>query len=283
MCGIATISIGRRSRGRIPYPLLRRLTKELLYELQPRGMDASGIAVINDPDSGIDSVVFKKPLRPQRLVARPKFEEVLNQIGPQTNFILLHARASTAGSSSNNYNNHPIDARPIIGIHNGTLFNDDAIFKRFQDRIPREGTVDSEVIFRLYHYYTDKRGLSPKAAMSATSRELAGAYTGAMIDMRSPHRMIMFKFERSLALLRLMHYDIVLAISEVKFYDAARKRVGIQSRDKYQFIQDGTGLIVDVNEDGRITDNVVDFNIPVDRTMRMVGNHNPWFAAGFCG
>ncbi len=282
MCGIATISIGRRSRGRIPYPLLRKLTKELLRELQPRGMDASGIAVINDPDSGVDSIMFKKPLRPDRFVVRPRFDEVLSRIGPQTNFILLHSRATTAGSSSNNYNNHPIDARPIIGIHNGTLFNDDAIFKKFQDRIPREGTVDSEVIFRLYHYYTDRMGLGPKAAMAATSKELAGAYTGAMIDMRSPHRMVMFKFERSLALLRLMHHDIVLAISEVKFYDVARKRLGIQSKDQYQFVKDGTGFIMDVNEDGRITDNVINFDIPVDRTMRMVGGHNPWFAAGFC-
>ncbi len=283
MCGIATISIGRRSRGRIPYPLLRKLTRELLYELQPRGMDASGIAVINDLDSGVNSLVFKKPLRPHRFVVRPKFDEVLNQIGPQTNFIMLHARAGTAGTSSNNFNNHPIVARPIIGIHNGTLFNDDRLFKKFKTCIPREGTVDSEVIFRLYHYFTDKRGLSPKQAMAATSEELAGAYTGAMVDSRYPHRMIMFKFQRSLSLLRLIHYDIVITISEVGFYDNARKRLGLQAKDQYQFVKDGTGFIVDVNEDGRITDKIIDFDIPVERSWRMVGSRSPWLSAGFYG
>lgn len=282
MCGIATISIGRRSRGRIPYTLLRKLTRELLYELQPRGMDASGIAVINDPDSGIGSLVFKKPLRPHRFVVRPRFDEVLNQIGPQTNFIMLHSRAGTAGSSLDNFNNHPIVAGHVIGIHNGTLFNDESLFKRFKERIPREGTVDSEVIFRLYQYYTDKRGLSPKQAMSATSDDLAGAYTGAMIDMRTPHRMVMFKFQRELSLLRLIHYDIVIAISEVRFYDNARKRLGLQAKDHYRVVKDGTGFIVDLNEDGRITDKVIDFDIPVERSMRMVGKRNPWFSAGYC-
>jgi len=119
--------------------------------------------------------------------------------------------------------------------------------------------------------------------MAATSEELAGAYTGAMVDSRYPHRMIMFKFQRSLSLLRLIHYDIVITISEVGFYDNARKRLGLQAKDQYQFVKDGTGFIVDVNEDGRITDKIIDFDIPVERSWRMVGSRSPWLSVGFYG
>lgn len=281
MCGIATISIGRRSRGRIPYPLLRKLTRELLYELQPRGIDASGIAVINEPDSGVNSLVFKKPLRPHRFVVRPKFGETLAHIGPQTNFILLHARATTVGDTSDNFNNHPIVVPPVVGIHNGTLVNEEQLFAKFRDGFDREGEVDSEVIFRLYHYYTDEQGLAPKQALMATSDKLIGAYTGAVVDMRYPHRMAMFKFERSLCVLQLRHYDITIAISEPKFYDQAARRLGITSKDTCRYVRDGTGFIVDLNIDGRITDSVTDFRIPVKRTMEFMRRHTPWFASGF--
>ena len=341
-----------------------------MYELQPRGTDAAGIAVINDPSYGVDSVLFKKPLQPHRIVKRPKFEEALGQIGPHTNFIMLHARATTVGSTADNYNNHPILARPIVGIHNGTLYNDDRLFKKFSEHITQEGSVDSEVIFRLYHYFTDQMSLSPKHAMAATAEQLWGAYTGALVDLRAPNRMVMFKHpvwgvgihngtlynddrlfkkfsehitqegsvdsevifrlyhyftdqmslspkhamaataeqlwgaytgalvdlrapnrmvmfkhERSLALLRLVHYDIVIAISEVRFYDAARKRLGLQVKDDYQIVHDETGFIVDVNTSKRITDKIVDFALPVKKTTpsMLLSGQPAWLRSGFCG
>lgn len=281
MCGIATISIGRRSRGRISYPLLRKLTKELLYELQPRGIDASGIAIINEQGSGVNSLVFKKPLRPRRFVKRQKFEEVLGHIGPQTNFILLHARATTAGSASDNFNNHPIVVSPVVGIHNGTLFNEGRLFARFQTAFKREGAVDSEIIFRLYHYYTDVMGFSPQEAMVATSDKLIGAYTGAIVDTRFRDRMTMFKFERSLCLFRIPHYDMVIAISEPGFYDQAARRLGIKARETCRYVKDGIGFTIDLNIEGRISDSIEDFEIPVKRTLSLGRQHNPWLITGY--
>jgi glucosamine 6-phosphate synthetase-like amidotransferase/phosphosugar isomerase protein len=245
-------------------------------------MDASGIAVINEPGSGVDSVVYKKPLRPHRFVVRPRFGEVLERIGPQTNFIMLHSRATTVGDTSENFNNHPIVIPPIIGVHNGTLFNEDRLFKKFKDDFPREGEVDSEIIFRLYQYHTDVRGLPPKQAITAACNYLFGAYTGAVIDMRHPHRMVMFKYQRSLCALRLEHYDMVIAISEAKFYDQAARKLGIKAKDRYQIVKDGSGFLVDLNIDGRITDSIIDFDIPagVGRVLRRC---NPWFTHGACG
>ena len=261
MCGIATLALGRRSRGRIPYNLLRNVCKELMVELQPRGIDAAGIAVINE---GAESKVFKMPLRPERLVVRPMYDEMLGRIGPHTNFIMLHARATTVGSTEENFNNHPIITPPIVGIHNGTLYNEDRLFDRFDGDFERDGDVDSEIIFKLYLHFVEQ-GLNPKQAMSQTGSLLDGAFTGALVDMRNPAQMIMFKHERSLCVFRFPHYDMILAVSEAKFYDRVAKRLGMKAKETCEFVYDGTGMLFDLNVKKRITDEIIDFDIPVKK------------------
>ncbi len=270
MCGIATIAIGKRSRGRVPYPLLSKLCRELMIELQPRGIDAAGIAIINE---GAESKVFKKPLRPDRLVVRPMYDEMLKLIGPQTNFIMLHARATTVGSTEENFNNHPIIVEPIVGIHNGTLYNEDKLFDKFENDFDREGDVDSEIIFKLYLHFIDQ-GLTPKQAMSQTGSMLDGAFTGALVDMRSPSQMVMFKHERPLCVFRFPHYDMILTISEARFYDRVATRLGIKAKGKCEYVNDGTGILFDLNIDKRITDEIIDFDIPtpVQTYTRHVSN-----------
>ena len=260
MCGIVTISFGRRARGRISYSLVREMTRQLMIELQPRGLDASGIAVINDPAEA-QSIVFKKPLRPSRLIVRPRFEDALRSIGPHTNFILLHARASTVGNTDVNYDNHPIIAPPVVGIHNGTLRNHDALFKRFD--LEREGEVESEVIFRLYGRLLEKN-IEPEQAWRAVASQLEGAFTGGVVDLRHPHRMLMFKFQRPLHILTFKHYDMIIAISEVRHYDRAKAKVGLKSMDDCTWLADGAGFWLDVNETGHIVKNVHRFTFLTD-------------------
>lgn len=271
MCGIATIAIGRSSRGRIPYPLLRRLVRELMVELSPRGEDASGIAVINDDAC----FVFKKPLRPQRLVVRPKFEEMLGNIGPRTNFIMLHSRAASVGGNADNFNNHPIITEPIIGIHNGTLHNDARLFRDYRNKFQAKGSVDSEIIFRLLNMYL-RDGVSPKQAMQLVSRQLIGAFTGAAVDIQHPNRMIMFKFGRQLAVLCIPHYDTLVAVSEASFYDRARSRLKIKAKDTCVYPKEETGFLIDVNA-GRISEDLIDFKLPVrEECRRMSSRWNNW-------
>ncbi len=260
MCGIATIAIGRKRRGRVPYPLLRKLVTELLVELQPRGLDATGIAIVNQ---GNDSIVFKKALRPARFVTRPLYKEVVEtRIGPKTDYILLHARATTVGGTFENYNNHPIITERMVAIHNGTLWNDDKLFQEYN--LPRKGSVDSEVIPRLYEYYVDQ-GESPRDAMVRTGTQLGGAFTGAVIDKKRPHQMVMFKHDRSLCLFFIPHYDIVIAVSEARFFANAARRLQLRAKGSSVFVENGTGLFYDLNSDGCITENVEDFEIPVSK------------------
>lgn len=271
MCGIATIAVGRSCRKRIPYPLLRNLTKELMVELSVRGQDASGIAVVNEDEC----FVFKKPLRPDRFVVRPKFEETLSKIGPSTNFIMLHSRMASVGGNENNLNNHPIITAPVIGIHNGTLSNDSQLFRTYASRFKPEGTVDSEVIFRLLDMYLQD-GVGPMQSMQLVSKQLIGSFTGAAVDMRYPNRMIVFKFGRQLSIVKIPHYDTVIAISEVGFYDNARDRLKITAKDTCVYPKEETGLILDVNA-GKITQDLVDFKLPVQEDCRKASHRwNNW-------
>jgi glucosamine 6-phosphate synthetase-like amidotransferase/phosphosugar isomerase protein len=187
---------------------------------------------------------------------RPKFEETLNLIGPHTNFIMLHARAKTVGGNESNFDNHPIIAHPIVGIHNGTLKNHDELFKQYE--LPREGEVDSELIFRLFGHLLEK-GATPERAMKTAASQLKGAFTGAAVDLRHPHRMLMFRFQRSLNLLTFKHYDMIIAVSEVKLYDRARHKVGLRGKDHCTWIHDGAGFWLDVNEPGHVVKNVHKF------------------------
>lgn len=275
MCGIATISIGRRSRGRISYHRLQDLTTGLMEELQPRGMDASGIAVVNEPGTE-ESLVFKKALRPSRFVIRPAFKSIVRKIGPHTDFILLHARATTIGDTENNNNNHPIVIPGCLGIHNGTLYNHKKLFNKFQDEFSQTGNVDSEIIFRLFKHYSDK-GLAPKQAMQATTQELSGAFTGAVIDWNNQRRMVMFKYDRALSIIRIPYYDIIIAISEPKFYSQVAERIRWKSKSTCEYVYDGTGFMIDLNISHRITDHIIDFEIPV-KNNQVNQIRQDWFA-----
>lgn len=271
MCGIATISVGRSARGRIPYEKLRGLTSELLVELSSRGQDASGIAVINENEAH----VFKKALRPNRLVVRPRFHDVLRKIGPQTNFVMLHSRAASVGGNEDNFNNHPIVTDPIIGIHNGTLYNDESLFRKFRNNFDQEGSVDSEVIFRMFHMYLEK-GLCPKQAMQKVSKKLVGAFTGAAVDLRKTNQMVMFKFARDLAVLNLPHYDTIVTVSEPKFFDRARDAMKLKVKDNILYPKEETGFLIDINA-GRITDQLIDFHLPVqDECRKSTKRWNNW-------
>lgn len=244
-----------------------------MIELQPRGTDAAGVAVINEGPA--ESRVFKKPLRPDRIVVRPMFDEMMELIGPQTNFVMLHARAATAGSTEENFNNHPIVTEPIIGIHNGTLYNDHHLFDQFAQNFDQEGSVDSEIIFKLYLHFVST-GLNPKRAMAQTGSMLFGAFTGGLVDMRKPSEMIMFKFERSLCVFKLPYYDTIIAVSEAQFYDRVAKRLGVRTKETCEMVYDGTGLFFDLDIEKPITDEITDFDIPTQKGD--VRQYSAWLA-----
>jgi len=168
MCGIAGYSLAPDSR------LDRTLAaRTLLAGIAERGADAAGFAYRGE-STGV--TVHK-----QRTGASKLLEAV--DVPAEVTQLLVHVRDYTKGHPSLVANNHPIRHGEVVGIHNGTIVNDDEVFA--QRGIPRatpEMTVDSEVIFALAER---SRGRTARAL-----EELVGSMATAWLDEGRPELLL---------------------------------------------------------------------------------------------
>jgi glucosamine 6-phosphate synthetase-like amidotransferase/phosphosugar isomerase protein len=144
MCGIAAILLYPRERTPAQWRQIRALFTSNLVNNEARGRFATGAAVV----SSESQVWLKKlPVPASEFVHRAEYSDLLDQLDSQTTLLLGHTRFPTKGDPAYAFNNHPIWIDPIIGIHNGEILNDDALFTKFM--FHRLGQVDSEIIFQL--------------------------------------------------------------------------------------------------------------------------------------
>lgn len=198
MCGLAGILIcpGERTKG--DWAEIRDCFTQTLLFNEERGREASGVALVR-----VDGSLrhFKAPVPAAELVKTDGYRWVVDGLGPDTTCLLGHTRMPTKGSRWNNANNHPVLAGRVIGIHNGHIRNDDAIFDA--RGLPRRGEVDSEVIFRLLD--TLSPGVHDSRYLAAAGLEMArleGQFAAMSVDLRRPARLLVFKKEAPLC----VHY-----------------------------------------------------------------------------
>lgn len=114
----------------------RQVARVLLRLLEVRGRDASGVAWHDKGETYI-----RKGAIPGSVLAK----QLHDRIGTTG---VVHTRWATQGSPKQEANNHPIDARGVVGVHNGHCSNDKALLQQCTD-YKRQGEVDSEAIFAL--------------------------------------------------------------------------------------------------------------------------------------
>jgi len=108
MCGIAgCVALGDK-------PLDQGMIEAMFVDLQQRGTDAAGTALISDNGT----TVYKTAL-PTGEAA--KLYPQMIQLRRDTHTVLLHARAATQGEPCDPENNHPIIGKDRILIHNGCV------------------------------------------------------------------------------------------------------------------------------------------------------------------
>ena len=144
MCGIAAILLYPRQRTPAQWRQIRSLFTSNLVNNEVRGQFATGAAIINAENQ---MWMKKLPLPASKFVRRAEYTTLLDHLNSQTTLLLGHTRFPTKGDPAFAFNNHPIWIDPIIGIHNGEIRNDDALFAEFM--FQRQGQVDSEIIFQL--------------------------------------------------------------------------------------------------------------------------------------
>jgi glucosamine 6-phosphate synthetase-like amidotransferase/phosphosugar isomerase protein len=162
MCGIAGYSLGGGSR------IDRTLAAQaLLAGIAERGADAVGYAWRgSEPEVHVHK---------QRGGAAALLETI--SVPSDATQALIHVRDFTKGPPTIEANNHPIRHGAVVGVHNGIVANDDAIFGEFDfRRAEPEMTVDSEAIFALVEWDDSPRVLE----------RLHGTMAAAWFDERKP-------------------------------------------------------------------------------------------------
>ncbi len=163
MCGIAGYSLN-------PASIVNRTlaAQALLAGIAERGADAVGYAF-----RGIDATVS---VHKRRSGASALLDEV--HVPANATQVLVHVRDYTKGHPTIEANNHPIRHGNVVGIHNGIIVNDDAIFAQYGfERATPEMTVDSEAIFALAEHADGS---------SEALEELHGAMATSWLDERAP-------------------------------------------------------------------------------------------------
>ena len=163
MCGIAGYSLGPGSGVD-----RTRAAQALLAAIAERGADAVGYA--HRAPGGVASV------HKQRSGASAVLDRIA--IPEDARQVLLHVRDYTKGHPRVAANNHPVRHGTVVGVHNGTILNDDALMARYGFRRAESGmTVDSEVIFAV-----------AEASESTASgfEDFRGSMAAAWLDERHP-------------------------------------------------------------------------------------------------
>ncbi len=199
MCGLTGVLLYPQQRSEAERQQIIEIATANLVFNEERGREASGAAVVQADGQ---CWVLKQPLPASVLVETDEYKALMERVNEKTTCILGHTRMPTKGSPLRPVNNHPLRTQHVVGIHNGVIYNDDALFARFD--LPRAGEVDSEVIFRLLDTVDpiSNNGRYP-SLVAERIEPLSGPYAVLAVDLRRPTGLLTFKRQRPLCL----HYE----------------------------------------------------------------------------
>jgi hypothetical protein len=225
MCGIVgAIAFDKLSKKdeQDRQKIMRYMTTELLLLTEDRGKDATGAAILfsdgnyagmkrGEKVSDFLSKLGESKERYGGLLKIWKEHEYHVKV------YLGNPRALSQGAKDNNANNHPIKIGNIIGIHNGTLRNDGIIIKNLG--CGRDGQVDSEAIFRLFEYYTNK-GKEPFTLdmVQDVVHRLEGQFAVTLFNSDNPYQVPVFRDSRPIEFVFVKKYKLLFIVSELKFW-----------------------------------------------------------------
>lgn len=180
MCGIAGLYIKQPEHPIIPgAETIEYYIDCLLKEIEPRGDDATGVVsvAVGETEAKLD----------KGAMTASKFIEERRPLVHNPRMILCHTRLATKGDEKNLENDHPVQYESVFVTHNGHIRNDDELFEKFKDELPRKAQVDTEIISALmYKHGIDKAHLA--------LQELDGNMAVAVIDpKRNPDTLLLAK------------------------------------------------------------------------------------------
>lgn len=176
MCGIG----GFRRYYNAP-PVQQEQVDLMLVGLQNRGVDATGVALLNINKKGEAIVYVHKDNIPSwDYVGSDGYQNFMKEyFTPETNTILLHTRAASEGFTPMKMeNNHPMFKDKVAVVHNGTVSNHSKLFVDMQ--LERNAETDSDILRAIM----DSQGFTKKAIRDIGRCQ--GAIACAAIDPTDP-------------------------------------------------------------------------------------------------
>lgn len=147
----------------------RRLVfTSMLFSMQTRGTDATGIAAI-----GTEIEIAKQAIPAPQFIKGTAFKNALDK-NPFA--VIGHTRLGTRGKNID-ANAHPFKKGHIVGAHNGVVTN----WSSINDKVE----VDSEVIFELFNKQTPKNAV----------KKLKGWFALTWIDTREKNKLSIARYK----------------------------------------------------------------------------------------
>lgn len=116
--------------------------KTLAVEIEFRGADATGIALVDDDGS---IAIEKDDEIAWKFVSSKSVQDFLrDKLTASTRMALIHTRKFTVGSPFYNKNNHPLSLGQGAIIHNGAVNNHQELFAKY--KLTRGADTDSDII-----------------------------------------------------------------------------------------------------------------------------------------
>ena len=238
MCAICGISFQKGSTI-VNSIMVQQILCNLLTKCQARGSSATGIATVSNKRIK----VIKSNLKAEEFLETKEVIRFLKKnvclTKPNERFVQVigHCRFPTKGTVTNNRNNHPIITKHIVGVHNGIIGNDDALFKKYKKAFDRDAEVDSEIIFKLIekHYSTIENNLTTKSmikAIFATNSELIGSAVCAFVATNNPNLLWVFRNKGTVSILHYKDIGMVIFASEKKYITDAVKGFSVGKPNK---------------------------------------------------
>lgn len=193
--------------------LARGIFAKSFQQTEGRGKDASGFfAMHNDGNWQL----IKAPVRASEFVYFPEYSTMLEKaFTPTTNFIIAHARQKTKGSEHNPLNNHPVEYKSLVGVHNGSISNDDSVFETLD--CERFGEVDTEALVACIHEIsTDPDSWVPDEITDA-GKLLSGTAAAMIASKNVPDKLMVLRASNPLDMLFFDSMGLLFFCSEKEY------------------------------------------------------------------
>lgn len=220
MCGInGVVFMNGVKRSEEMLKQIRFVFNEMFVNTQARGEHATGLVHFKR-NGGYD--FHKAALSAQQMVTNDEtYNQIIDGMGVNTFSIIGHTRYFTKGKPDNNDNNHPFDIGNVVGVHNGTITNDDMLFKKFEKDFSRIAEVDSEIIYQMINHYNSELITYEGLREALEKTLLRGLFGLAFAHKNQPNLVHIVKQEKPLSIAYWQEAGVVFFNSQTDLMENA--------------------------------------------------------------